>query len=170
MYKEIIDFMKSLIIAVIAAFIIITFIFQTVSVDKTSMYPTLKPNDRLILEKVTYRFRKPVGGEIIVFKYPQDTREKFIKRVIGVPGDKVKIENGFLYLNGEKKEEAYLNEKMKSDFKEIEVPEGKLFVMGDNRNNSLDSRDDKVGLIPYELVLGRAVFRLYPFDSIGRLK
>jgi len=170
LYKEIIDFVKSLVIAIIAAMLIITFVFQTVSVDKTSMYPTLKPNDRLILEKVTYYFSKPEKGDIIVFKYPKDTREKFIKRVIGVPGDKIKIENGILYINDEKQDETYINEPMTGDFPETTVPEGTIFAMGDNRNNSLDSRDSSVGFIPYKLIIGKAVFRIYPFSSMGRLK
>ena len=170
MYKEIIDFIKSLVIATIAAILIITFVFQTVSVDKTSMYPTLKPNDRLILEKVTYYFSKPKRGDIIVFKYPKDTREKFIKRVIGIPGDKIKIENGILYINGEKQDEKYIKEEMTGDFAETTVPEDSIFAMGDNRNNSMDSRDDNVGFIPYKLIIGKAVFRLYPFNSIGRIE
>lgn len=169
MYKEIISFIKSLVIATIAAVLIITFVFQVVNVDKTSMYPTLKPNDRLILEKVTYYFSKPSRGDIIVFKYPKDTREKFIKRVIGIPGDKIKIEDGILYINGEKQEEAYIKEKMTGDFPETTVREDTIFVMGDNRNNSMDSRDESVGFISYKLIIGKAVFRLYPFYNIGRL-
>lgn len=169
MYKEIISFIKSLVIATIAAVLIITFVFQVVNVDKTSMYPTLKPNDRLILEKVTYYFSKPSRGDIVVFKYPKDNREKFIKRVIGIPGDKIKIENGILYINGEKQEESYIKEPMIGDFSETTVPEGTIFAMGDNRNNSMDSRDESVGFIPYKLIIGKAVFRIYPLDSIGRL-
>lgn len=170
MYKEIIDFIKSLVIATVAAMLIITFVFQTVSVDKTSMYPTLKPNDRLILEKVTYYFSKPSRGDIIVFKYPKDTREKFIKRVIGVPGDKIKIEDGTLYINDEKQDEKYIKEPMTGNFPETVVPEGTIFAMGDNRNNSMDSRDSSVGFISYKLVIGKAIFRLYPFSGIGRLE
>jgi len=170
LYKEIISFIKSLVIAAIAAVLIITFVFQVVNVDKTSMYPTLKPNDRLILEKVTYYFSKPSRGDIIVFKYPKDNREKFIKRVIGIPGDKIKIEDGILYINGEKQEETYIKEKMTSDFPETTVPAGTIFAMGDNRNNSMDSRDVSVGNISYKLIVGKAIFRLYPLNSIGRLK
>lgn len=169
LYKEIISFIKSLVIATIAAVLIITFVFQVVNVDKTSMYPTLKPNDRLILEKVTYYFSKPSRGDIVVFKYPKDNREKFIKRVIGIPGDKIKIENGILYINGEKQEESYIKEAMIGDFSETTVPEGTIFALGDNRNNSMDSRDESVGFIPYKLIIGKAVFRIYPLDSIGRL-
>lgn len=170
MYKEIVSFIKSLVIATIAAVLIITFVFQVVTVDKTSMYPTLKPNNRLILEKVTYYFSKPKRGDIIVFKYPKDTREKFIKRVIGVPGDKIKIEDGTLYINGVKQNESYIKEEMTGDFPETTVPADSIFAMGDNRNNSMDSRDESVGFIPYKLIIGKAVFRIYPLSSIGRLK
>ncbi|MFA9399177.1 MAG: signal peptidase I [Clostridiaceae bacterium] len=168
--KEVLEFVKSLAIAIIAAILIITFVFQTVTVEKTSMYNTLDNGDRLILEKITYYFREPKMGDIIVFKYPSDTREKFIKRVIATGGDKIKIEDGKLYINNELKEEEYIYEPMNSDFNEVTVPDGTFFVMGDNRNNSMDSRESSVGFVDEDLVLGKAAFRLYPFNKIGVLK
>lgn len=169
MVKEFIELLKSVVIAVIATFIIITFIFQTVSVDGLSMQPTLQNNDRLILEKVTYYFRKPKPGDIVVIKYPSDTSQKFIKRVVAVGGDKVKIQNNKLYINGVAKEEKYINEETMQDFSEVEVPEGTIFVLGDNRNHSEDSRFADVGFVKLKLVVGKASFRIYPFNTVGRI-
>jgi signal peptidase I len=167
--KELIELGKSIIIAIIAAFLIITFVFETVSVDGHSMNPTLHNKDRLIVEKVTYYFRKPKPGDIVVIKYPADPKEKFIKRVIGVGGDKVKIQNSKLYINGKPKNEPYILEQNMHDFNEVTVPQNTIFVLGDNRNNSRDSRYPDVGFVPYNMVVGRAVLRIYPFSRFGTL-
>lgn len=167
--KELIDIAKSIVIAFVAAFIIITFIFETVTVDGSSMNPTLKNDDRLIVEKVTYYFRKPKSGDIVVIKYPANTREKFIKRVIAVGGDKVAVVGGQLYINGELQRENYvLEEKMVNDFSEVTVPNNTIFVMGDNRNHSKDSRAEDVGFVNYKLVVGKASLRIYPFNAMGK--
>lgn len=168
--KEIIELLKSIAIAILATFIIITFIFQTVSVDGLSMQPTLQNKDRLILEKVTYYFRKPKPGDIVVIKYPSDTSQKFIKRVVAIGGDKVKIQNNKLYINGVAKNEKYINEQTMQDFNEVQVPKGTIFVLGDNRNHSEDSRFADVGFVNLKLVVGKASFRLFPFSTIGRIR
>lgn len=171
MVKDIIELIKSVIIAIIAAVLIITFVFETVSVDGQSMFPTLQNKDRLIVEKVSYYFRKPKIGDIVVFKYPADTREKFIKRVVAVSGDKVRIESNKLYVNGVEKDEPYLNEQFINGFySETTIPENTIFVLGDNRNNSKDSRAEDVGFVNTKLVVGRAVLRIYPFNIIGRIR
>jgi signal peptidase I len=170
MVKEIIEILKSVVIAVIAAVLIMTFVFQTVSVDGYSMNPTLNNKDRLIIEKVTYYFHAPMPGDIVVIKYPADPTQKFIKRVVAVAGDKVKIENNTLYINDKSKEENYILEHKMDDFSEVTVPSGTIFVLGDNRNNSRDSRFPDVGFVDTKLVVGKAVFRLYPFNNIGILK
>lgn len=167
--KELIELGKSILIAIVAAFLIITFVFETVSVDGLSMYPTLYNKDRLIVEKVSYYFRKPTPGDIVVIKYPADPREKFIKRVIAVGGDKVKVEDNKVYVNNKPLDENYIFEQRMQDFSEVTVPENTIFVMGDNRNNSLDSRDPRVGFVKYNMVVGRAALRIYPFDRAGRL-
>ncbi len=123
MLKELMEVVKSIIVAVIAAFLIITFVFETVSVEGHSMDPTLNNRDRLIVEKVSYYFRKPKDGDIVVIKYPSDTREKFIKRVIAVPGDTVSIHDNKVYVNGKAKEENYILENYMEDFNEVKVPE-----------------------------------------------
>ncbi|HBC97690.1 MAG TPA: signal peptidase I [Clostridium sp.] len=167
--KELIEIGKSILIAIIAAFLIITFIFETVSVDGHSMDPTLSNGDRLIVEKVSYYFRAPKPGDIVVIKYPANPKEKFIKRVIGVGGDRIKVENGKLYVNDVVKNEPYILETMTSDFNEVTVPQNTVFVMGDNRNNSRDSRFPDVGFVNYKMVVGRAALRIYPFSRMGRL-
>lgn len=165
------ELVKSVIIAVIAAVLIITFVFETVSVDGQSMVPTLNNKDRLIVEKVSYYFRKPKANDIVVIKYPADTREKFIKRVVAVGGDTVKIEDNRLYINGVEKDEPYLKDKfINGYYNETKVPENTIFVLGDNRNNSRDSRFPDVGFVNLKLVVGRAAFRIYPFNKIGRIR
>lgn len=171
MLKNLIELAKSVIIAIVAAVLIITFVFETVSVDGLSMFPTLNNKDRLIVEKVSYYFRDPKVNDIVVLKYPADTREKFIKRVVAVSGDKVKIEDNRLFINGVEKDEPYLNEKfINGFFNEVTVPENTVFVLGDNRNNSRDSRFPDVGFVNKKLIVGRAVLRLYPFNKIGRIR
>ncbi|MFL0195929.1 signal peptidase I [Clostridium sp. WILCCON 0269] len=169
MLKELIELGKSIIVAIIAAFLIITFVFETVSVDGHSMDPTLNNKDRLIVEKVSYYFRAPKPGDIVVIKYPADPKEKFIKRVVAVGGERVKIENGKLYINDVLKNEPYILEPMVSDFNEVTVPADTVFVLGDNRNNSRDSRFSDVGFVSYKMVVGRAAFRIYPFNRMGSL-
>ena len=165
--KEIIDIGKSVIIAVIFALLIINFVFETVSVEGRSMFSTLDNKDRLIVEKVTYYFSKPKPGDIVVIKNPQNIKERFIKRVVAVAGDRVKIENNKLYINDKPKDEIYIHDNIMSDFEEVTVPKNYVFVLGDNRNNSKDSR--MVGSIDLKLVVGKATIRLYPFDKIGGL-
>jgi signal peptidase I len=171
MIKNIIELIKSIFIAIIAAMLIITFVFETVSVDGQSMSPTLAHRDRLIVEKVSYYFRKPKVNDIIVLKYPADTREKFIKRVIAVAGDKVKIEDNRLFINGIEKDEPYIKETfINGYYNEVTVPENTIFVLGDNRNNSRDSRVPDVGFVNLKLIVGKAALRIYPFNKIGRIR
>jgi signal peptidase I len=169
--KEIMEFIKSVFIAIIAAVLIIVFVFETVSVDGQSMSPTLSHKDRLIIEKVTYYIRKPKVNDIVVIKYPADTREKYIKRVVATAGDKIKIEDNRLFVNGVEKDEPYLKEKIiKGYYNEAIVPENTIFVLGDNRNNSRDSRFPDVGFVNLKLVVGKAALRIYPFKNIGRIR
>lgn len=169
MVKDIIDILKSIIIAAVAAFLLVTFVFETVAVDGYSMNPTLNDKDRLIVEKVTYYFRQPSPGDIVVIKYPANPKEKFIKRVVAVGGDTVEIKDNTLYVNNIPKKENYLLETTMNDFNKVTVPKGTIFVMGDNRNNSRDSRFTDVGFVDLSMVIGRAVFRIYPLNSFGTL-
>ncbi|KOF58145.1 signal peptidase I [Clostridium sp. DMHC 10] len=181
MVKQLLQLGKTLVVALIVAALIIMFVFETVSVDGTSMYSTLHNNDRLIIEKVSYRFKKPERGDIIVFKYPSDTSKKFIKRVIAVAGDKIKISNDRVYVNGKKINEPYAyfidgNDEVIQDYRihnyeEATVPKDSVFVLGDNRYNSLDSRfEDEVGFVNDKLIIGKELLRIYPFNKIERVR
>ena len=163
------DWIVSIVIAVALALFIRQFIVELYVVDGPSMRPTLLSEERLVVNKFVYRVRNPERGEIIVFKYPRDTSRDFIKRVIAVPGDTIKIEDGRVYVNRDLKDEPYILEKTLSDYPEATVPEGHIFVMGDNRNNSEDSRFADVGFVPYELVKGKAVLVFWPLDNMKTL-
>ena len=169
--KELKEWIKDIVIAVVVALIILQFIKPTF-VRETSMLPTLGEYNFLFLSRQAYRFGEPERGDIIVFHTSLKTvdgREKMlIKRVIGLPGDVITIEDGVVTLNGEVQDEPYTLEGYTSGYvKDLVVPEGRLFVMGDNRQNSIDSRDPSVGMIQIDDVYGKAIFRLYPFDKIG---
>ena len=163
------DWIVSIVIAVALALFIRQFIVELYVVDGPSMRPTLLSEERLVVNKFVYRVRNLERGEIMVFKYPRDTSRDFIKRVIAVPGDTIKIEDGRVYVNRELKDEPYILEKTLSDYPEATVPEGHIFVMGDNRNNSEDSRFADVGFVPYELVKGKAVLVFWPLDNMKTL-
>jgi signal peptidase I len=159
-------------IALLLAFIIRTFIAEPRYIPSASMVPTLLKDDRLVVEKVSYYFHAPDFGDIVVFNppvelqsrgYPKD--QAFIKRIIGRPGDKLKITEGKVYLNGEPLEENYIAEPPESPMKEVKVPTGEYFVMGDNRNDSNDSR--YWGFLPKQNIIGRAVFRFWPLNRGG---
>lgn len=153
-------------IAVVTILFILIFIAQSFLVKGTSMDPTLQDGERLIVNKFTYKFRSPKTGEVIVFKYPGDPSKKFIKRVIGEPGDSVSIQDAKVYVNGRALVEPYILEKMDSDYDYVTVPEGTIFVLGDNRNGSRDSRYSDVGFVPLKNVVGRANFIFWPITKI----
>jgi len=116
------------------------------------MRPTLQSGERLVVNKFIYRTRNPEKGEIVVFKYPSDPSRDFIKRVIAVPGDSIEIKNHDVYVNDVLLSEPYILEPTLSEYPKAVVPEGTVFVMGDNRNNSEDSRFADVGFVPYDLI------------------
>ena len=154
--------------AVIVVFLIFAFVFRAVGVDGDSMYPTLKDGDWVAVSGVTAEVDR---GDIIVSTQPWERNVPIVKRVIAVGGDTVYIDfdNNAVYVNGEKLYEPYIAELTRVSY-DVEFPitvdEGKLFVMGDNRNISLDSRSSKIGLIDERYVLGKVLFRVYPsFDG-----
>lgn len=153
-------------------FLIIHFVGQHTVVNGVSMQPTLSDGDNLIVDKLSYRFHDPDRFDIIVF--PQEDGRYFIKRIIGLPGENVRIdEDGFIYINGEKLQESYGKEVMLDPglAKDgIQLGADEYFVLGDNRNDSMDSRMAEVGPIAGERIIGRAWLRIYPFDQIGFLK
>lgn len=160
------DFWVYLLIVVVAALFIRAFIGEPVYVDGASMVPTLHDGERLIVEKVSYTVHRPERGDIVVCFYP-GYRERRVKRVIGLPGETVEITNGIIYIDGNPLDEAgYWNDIIYDALSPHVVEEGCVFVVGDNRNNSADSRLPHIGDIPYEKIEGRAVCVIWPFSEI----
>ncbi|WP_027702713.1 signal peptidase I [Metaclostridioides mangenotii] len=170
--KEIFEWIKVIITALILAFVITRFIIPS-RVQGESMFPTLHENDYLIVNRMTYKFREPEMKDIIVFESEilQDngkSKKDLVKRVIGVEGDRIKIQDSNVYVNDKLLDEkVYIYDNYTSGDIDITVPKGKIFAMGDNRERSLDSRAQEVGLVDEDSVIGKVMVRLYPFDQIG---
>ncbi|WP_445635742.1 signal peptidase I [Nostoc sp. DSM 114161] len=159
-------------IALCLALLIRTFIAEPRYIPSDSMLPTLHTGDRLVVEKISYHFHPPITGDIIVFQppaelqrrgYPQD--QAFIKRVIGQPGEVISVVRGEVYINNQRLAEDYIAELANQPFQPVKVPEDQFFVMGDNRNDSNDSR--YWGFLPRKNIIGRATFRFWPLNRIG---
>lgn len=157
-------------------YLIITFVGQRTEVDGESMETTLSDGDNLIVDKLTYRFREPERFDIIVFPFKYKENTYYIKRIIGLPGEEVRIdEKGNIYINGEILQESYGREIIQPEHigiakDTIVLGKDEYFVMGDNRNNSSDSRTEVVGNIQREDIVGRAWMRIWPFERFGILK
>ncbi len=160
------EYLECIIIALVLAFFIITFVVQSFVVDGSSMEPTLHHGQRLLVNKFLFYFTSPKPGDIIVFRYPANPREDFIKRVIGIGGDTIGIADGRVLVNNEPLEEPYLTEPTYGNHA-IQVPPGKIFVLGDNRNNSRDSRYPDVGLLSRKDIIGKATFIYWPPRDLG---
>ncbi len=163
------ELLETVVSAVLIAAFIMIFIARAYTVNGDSMLPTLQHGERLLVDKISYRFVEPSRGEIIVFKNPADTSEQFVKRVIGLPGDKVAISQGVVYVNDQPIEENYTFAPARIGFSPQIVPEGTYFVLGDNRNNSEDSRFSRVGFLPRNLIVGRAIWRYWPLTQVDIL-
>jgi len=161
------ELVETIVSAVLIAAFIMIFIARAYTVNGDSMLPTLHHGERLLVDKISYRFIEPSRGEIIVFKNPSNPSEQFVKRVIGLPGDKVAISQGVVYINDQPIEEDYILAPPRIGFAPQIVPEGTYFVLGDNRNNSEDSRFSRVGFLPKELIIGRAIWRYWPLSKIS---
>ena len=172
--KEILSFVIYFAVVIVAMFLIIHYVGQRTEVSGSSMENTLSDGDNLIVDKISYRFHEPERFDIIIFPYQYEADTYYIKRIIGMPGEKVRIDDaGNIYANGEILEESYgretiLDPGIAKD--EIILGEDGYFVLGDNRNNSSDSRDPSVGIIHKEDIIGRAWLRIYPFDDFGFIK
>lgn len=167
--NEIKDWVVSIVAAVVLALFIRTFIVELYIVDGPSMRPTLQHDNRLVVNKFIYHWREPQKGEIIIFRYPRDPSRDFIKRVIAVGGDTIEMKEGHVYVNDQILHEDYILEKTRTDYPKTTVPEGTLFVCGDNRGNSSDSRFPDVGFLPLENVKGKAMLVFYPFEEFKTL-
>jgi signal peptidase I len=152
----------------VSAFIIV-FLYQPVKVEGTSMMPGLTDQERIFINKFVYKLEPISRGDVIVFRYPLDPSKSYIKRVVALAGDKVRIDDGILYVNGHRVRETYVPSDYidTRTYPETTVPEHAFFVLGDHRNLSNDSRD--FGPVPEELIYGKAVFAYWPVDKMGTL-
>lgn len=173
-FKEILSTSLYLLVVLCLTYLVITFVGQRTEVSGESMETTLSNGDNLIVDKLSYRFRDPKRYDIIVFpfQYAEDTY--YIKRIIGLPGETVHIDGeGTIYIDGEVLRESYGREIIRNPGRasqDIVLGEDEYFVMGDNRNNSSDSRDPVVGNIKRKDIIGRAWVRIWPLDKLGVLK
>ncbi|MGH9394559.1 MAG: signal peptidase I [Terriglobales bacterium] len=157
----------NLALAVIIALGLVLFVLQPVRVQGYSMMPRLHNNERLFVDKLALNFEPLRRGDVVVFHYPRDPAQSFIKRIIGLPGEQVAIWGGVVYINGARLSEPYVPARFQdyNDFAAVRVPAGKFFVMGDHRNSSNDSR--YWGCLPQDDIFGRAVFAYWPMNQLG---
>ncbi len=174
--KEMISTLVYLLGVLCLTWLVITFIGQRTEVDGSSMEPMLSNGDNLIVDKISYRFRDPQRYDIIVFPFKYQENTFYIKRIIGLPGETVQIdEQGTIYINGEVLPENYGREIIRAETvgiaaNPIILGEDEYFVMGDNRNCSMDSRTEIVGNIKRKDIIGRAWIRIWPLNKLGILK
>lgn len=160
------EVVKTIAIAAIVVFGIRALLFQPFLVSGASMEPNISQSNYLIIDELTYRFREPMRGEVVVFRYPGDRKTFYIKRILGLPGEQVDIENGVIAIDGARiNESEYLKGINTSGTVHTKLGEDDYFVMGDNRSNSYDSR--AWGALEKKYVVGRALLRLFPFNRIS---
>ena len=170
--NPVVEIVKTLATAFVLAIGIRTLVAEARYIPSSSMEPTLEINDRLIIEKISYRFKAPQRGDVVVFSPTDKLREQnfkdaFIKRVIGLPGETVEVKGGTVYVNGKALREKYIDEAPEYSYGPETVPPDQYLVLGDNRNNSYDSH--YWGFVPRENLIGRAIVRFWPIDRLGSL-
>ena len=168
----ILDFLETIVVSLAIFAVVYVFLFQPHQVDGQSMEPNFHDKEYILTDKVSYRLGEPKRGDVVVFNSPQDQSLDFIKRILGVPGDILMINAGYLYLNGEKLDEKYISNpgqvvagRFLREGQSLEVPSDQYFVMGDNRLHSSDSRE--WGFVPRQGIVGRAFFRYWPIPDFG---
>lgn len=159
--------MRDLLLSVLVSAFIITFLYQPVRVEGTSMLPNLEDQDRLFINKFAFHLGDVHRGDVVVFRYPRDETKSYIKRVIGLPGDEVRIDHGRVLLNGVEYPEPYVPARFADERSHpaLKVPAGEYFVMGDHRSISSDSRE--FGPVRKSLIYGKAAFVYWPMDQAG---
>ena len=172
--KEVLDWVVFFVILIGLTFLINTYVGQRTYISGPSMQPTLHDGDNLIVDKISYRFTDPKRYDIIVFPYRYQNDTFYIKRIIGLPGETVQIINGYVYINGELREDEVYGAEVMEDAgiasEPITLGEDEYFVLGDNRNHSSDSRDPNVGVLHRDELIGRAWVRIWPLDQIGVIR
>ncbi len=164
------SWVRDLIIATAIAGFIILFLYQPVKVEGNSMQPNLEDQERIFINKFVYRLEAIAHGDVVVFRYPRDPSKSYIKRVVGVPGDRVRVAAGRVYLNGQPLREDYISGDgldLRS-YPEVVVPAGSYYVMGDHRPMSNDSRE--FGPVAERFIYGKAVFVYWPVERVGTLQ
>ncbi len=161
---------RDLVISLLISAFIIVFLYQPVKVEGTSMMPGLDDQERIFVNKFVYRLEPIQRGDIVVFRYPRDLSKSYIKRVIGMPGDRIRIEEGRVILNGKALSEPYVPEDFEDlrSYPETLVPANSYFVLGDHRSMSNDSRD--FGPVEQQYISGKAVFVYWPVDKLGTVR
>jgi len=162
--------LRDLALAIILAAVVILFLYRPVKVEGTSMMPGLEDQERIFINQFVYRFTGSISrGDTIVFWFPLDTSKSYIKRVIAIPGDHVRIETGHVYVNDEAIDEPYVPQQYRDrqSMPQLVVPETRYFVLGDHRSSSNDSRS--WGTVPRDHIFGKAVFVYWPLDKMGAL-
>lgn len=169
------DFLETIVVALSIFVVVYLFLFQPHEVKGSSMEPSFSNNEYILTDKISYRFSGPKRGDVVIFKSPKNPDVDYIKRIIGLPSERIKIERGNVFVNGEILNETYINPptnlfpgSILSEGKEIVIPEGKYFVLGDNRLHSSDSRE--FGPIGEDLIIGKAFMRYWPISAFGPLK
>lgn len=162
--SEILSWVKTIVFALILAYLINHLVIVNATVPTGSMENTIMPKDRIVALRFSYLFSDPQRGDIVVFKYPGDPKQEtlYVKRVIGLPGEVVEVIDGIVYVDGQPLDEPYEKEKPIENFGPYEVPEDSYFMMGDNRNNSQDSRYWENKYVKKDKILGKVFFRYYP--------
>lgn len=173
--SDLFDWAEALVYALALLVVVCAFFVRLSGVQGTSMYPTLDNGDQLLL--LSFGYNEPERGDIVVLMADDFMDQPLVKRVIGIGGDAIDMDpSGTVTVNGEALYEPYINDLNGQDMYlgdiqfPLTVPDGQVFVMGDNRNGSSDSRKAEVGTIPYEKIVGKAVFRLFPFNRMGRIE
>lgn len=172
--RELLGWLFYILIIIGLTYLIITYVGQRTRVSGSSMETTLSDGDNLIVDKLSYRFQDPKRFDIVVFPYKYEENTYYIKRIIGLPGDIVQVKDGYTYINGELLESDIYGAEVMIEAgtasEPITLGEDEYFVLGDNRNHSLDSRDPSVGILKREDLIGRAWVRIYPFDKMGVIR
>jgi signal peptidase I len=162
--------LRDLVISLAISAFIIIFLYQPVKVEGTSMMPSLVDQERIFVNKFVYRLEPIERGDIVVFKYPYDPSKSYIKRVIGMAGDRIRIDSGQVYVNGEALDETYVPPEYTDarTLSDVVVPANSYFVLGDHRSMSDDSRN--FGPVNQSFIYGKAVFGYWPMDKLGRVR
>ena len=167
--KDARDWIVSLAAVVVIALLVRTFLFTMIRVDGESMRETLQDGDRLFVTVLDVKMHGVERGDVVICHYP-NSNANYVKRVVALGGDTIEVRDGDTYLNGEKLEEDYIVHRSTADYGPLTVPEGTVFVMGDNRSNSRDSRSGSVGPLGENMIVGRVRFRWWPISAWGTVE